>query len=191
MGGLINHEYSLPLDETAIDEAREQAKRCIENFILSDTFKDIKSVPVTDWFFCPPYNEYRVNDIKVWAMYDFAYIKDGILHILDFKTGKSRDSEKNIQSLGYVFYFVKEKGFDLNKVQFIFYHLYPDKTDLCDFSQQDIVKMEEKIQKDYVIMESLLKDPKNYIAEVENFPKTPDLQKCRYCQFRRYCDTQN
>lgn len=188
MGGLIQHEYSLPLEEEKIEEVRKQGKTCVENFMISDMLKEIKESDRSGWIFCKDFNSYELNGMKVWAVFDFAYIKDGNLHIIDFKSGKGRESEKNDQSLSYALYFLRNRGIELEKIKFIFHHLYSDKADPIKFSAEDIKHIEEKIAKDYDTMKSLLKDQANNVAEVSSFPKTENIQLCNFCKFRRYCN---
>jgi len=37
-------------------------------------------------------------------------------------------------------------------------------------------------------MKSLLTNKELNIAALDDFPKTKEINKCNYCQFRRYCE---
>lgn len=187
--GLDRHEYNINIPEEEIEAALKQGVECINNFLASDLLADIKSIPVKDWIFCPPYNFFMHNGMKIWAVFDFAYKIGRITKIIEFKTGKNRNVERTPQVDTYGFYFVKEKGVNPEDLKLLKYHLFSDKTDEYLFTEEAVSHANKKIAQDYTHMTTLLSDKANNVAEVNNFPKTSNPQTCRYCKFRRYCDT--
>ena len=80
------------LDEINIDDIFPKVKICLENFLESERFDWLTGVAINtsdDWVIEPPgYGESRLNDMKVYCKVDFLFPVDGVLHIIDWKTGK-------------------------------------------------------------------------------------------------------
>lgn len=178
-GGLMEHEYDIYVGE--LDDVYKKAEECIANFFNSDVFKFIKSKRIDDWIFLEDFLEFDFDGEKVYLKIDFA-VKDGDKVILfDWKTGKERDVEMDIQLVCYALYVMEKFGVDVSDIVVRKYNVALDKED------------------SFVVSSEMISNVKNYIScsikemklfeglDEEKFLRSENLRWCSYCNFRKVC----
>src|SRR5512141_455979 len=91
--GLVEHEYgdAVPAQEwkRIWDEVIEGSLR---GFYASDAFAQIQATPRDRWLSVDELDSWVFEGTKVWVAIDFAYRDaDGLVHVVDWKTGRERD----------------------------------------------------------------------------------------------------
>lgn len=186
--GLFEHEYDLLISKDEWDELFKLAEKCIINFYNSDTYRKIKSTPKENWVFLEDFLNFDFEGTKIYLSIDFA-IKEGNKIILyDWKTGRERDSEMDIQLASYAL-FVSQK-WDIQPENIItkIYNLAIDKEDGFLINSEVIEKIKDYMRKSIKEMQDLLKDKEKNVAEEENF-SMEEGPLCGWCNFKRICLT--
>ena len=187
--GLVEHEYNNSISPNEWEELYKKAEKCIMNFYNSDILNDIKNVDINNWIFLEDFLSFDFEGTKVYLCIDFAIKNDENKIILyDWKTGKERYVEMDIQLACYALY-VMEK-FNLKPEEIIVkkYNVSLDKEDQFNIDQKTIEEIKIYMRKSIDKMKNILVDKKNNIADEKNFPKTSNIRNCLGCNFKKVCE---
>ena len=134
-------------------------------------------------------DSWTFEGVKVWVAIDFAYRDpDGLIHVLDWKTGKHRE-EDHTQVAIYALYARRRWGVAEDAVRGGLVYLAggdggevevqadPDALEAC----------QEEMRGSIGAMRAALDDPARNVARIERFPQVEDREACRRCPFRRPC----
>lgn len=185
--GLFEHEYELEIDEKKFKELCEYAEKCLLNFYNSDTFKLIKNSNKSNWLPIEKLQNLNLSGTTIWLKIDFA-IKDGNkVTIFDWKTGKIRADENQIQ-LGCYSYYAKQK-WNLQPEGIITksFNLYLDKLDNFKVSNESMNQFEKYASSSIKEMKDFLIEESTNTAKEKDFPKEPQEGKCLWCNFKKIC----
>ena len=73
-------------------------------FYESETFEEIRRTPRDRWLGVDELDHWFFEGTKIWVAVDFAYrSSDGVVHLLDWKTGKERGVD-HMQVASYALY---------------------------------------------------------------------------------------
>ena len=181
----------VPKEET--DAIKERVLECVDNFANSAIVKTIKSVPFLNWKPIDTLDTFQIDDLKVWCAVDFAYTDpDGVLHIIDWKTGSEKKDALRFQLGCYALYALEKWFTPIEKIAPHGVFLY-DGARMSDFSVDAalLVSVKDQILTSAQAMKAKLKDVANNVAEEEDFPCNPNEYNCRNCNFREVCPAVN
>ncbi len=120
--------------------------------------------------------EYSSEDAMFRGSVDYLYIEDGIIHIVDYKTGKYREQrfQEYDQLMFYaLWFFIKYPEADKIRISYVY----------VEHGLENSLCMERKYLQNYKL--KLIKSIKQ-IEDEENFQKniTP---LCDWCDYQEYC----
>lgn len=177
----------LPRETT--DAIKERIMNCLEGFIYSPVLKEIMAVPTQNWQTIDELDTFQIEDIKIWCAVDFAY-KDanGVLHIIDWKTGSENKQTLRQQLACYAFYAIRKWNATLDKLA-LHGVLLRDGGRRSDYAvEQNLLDtVEQQIKASFNSMKSKLDDAEKNTATEDNFPFNPSEFNCNTCSFRRIC----
>lgn len=182
---------NLPREMT--DKIKERVLECIDNFAHSQILKEILATPFLNWKPIDKLSFFMINDLKVWCAIDFAYTdQNGILHIIDWKTGSERKETLRFQLACYAIYAMEKWHAKLESIE-------PHGVILNDgarvsnytLSPNLIISAKDQILTSAQAMKAKLKDQENNVAEEDDFPCNPDEFQCAYCNFKEICPALN
>lgn len=187
--GLVEHEYKYLISKDEWDELFKTAENCITHFYNSDTLKEIKKENIDKWLFLEDFLSFNFEGTKVFLSIDFA-IRNGDNQIVlyDWKTGKERDVEMDVQLACYALYVIQKWNLDPDKLIIKKYNVALDKDDEFKITAETIEDIKEYMRKSIEDMKNVLKDKENNVAEEEDFPKTTNIKNCLRCNFKKVCD---
>ncbi len=187
--GLVEHEYKMLISKDEWDELFKYAEKCIMNFYNSDTLKEIKKEEIDKWLFLEDFLSFYFEGTKIYLRIDFA-IKNGDNQVVlyDWKTGKERDVEMDIQLACYALYVLQKWNLSPDKIIIKKLNVALDKEDEFKVTTQIIEDIKNYMRKSIEAMKNILKDKENNAAEEDNFPKTTEVRNCLRCNFRKVCD---
>lgn len=189
--GLSEHEYEINLSDEQWRELIGGAEECIKCFMGCEELRTISNIQTSGWLPIEKFQSMRVDGIKVYLKIDFAYRCGNLIRIVDWKTGESKDVDSTVQMRCYCL-FAKGKWHQ----------------DDCYLESREVNirtgttkvnRIESKAELDWVrhyirnsanAMLDLLDDRDRNIARMERFDKTHDESKCRWCNFRRVCESE-
>ena len=188
--GLVEHEYKYLIAKEEWDELFKMAEKCIMNFFNSDILKEIKTQEISKWLFLEDFLSFDFEGTKVYLSIDFA-IKNGNNQIVlyDWKTGKERDVEMDIQLACYALYVTQKWNIsDPNMIIIKKYNVALDKEDEFTVTKNMIEDIKNYMRKSIAEMKNLLVDKDNNTAKEEDFSKTTNVKHCLRCNFKKVCD---
>ena len=181
------------LDEINIDDIFPKVKICLENFLESERFDWLTGVAINtsdDWVIEPPgYGESRLNDMKVYCKVDFLFPVDGVLHIIDWKTGKVVHEKHRKQLLGYATWAAYHFDVDPDLVRPTIAYLYPEYVEVDEsFSAEDLRNFAVQVEAETGEMYEYCRDVQgNVPLDKGEFPLVDHEKICVYCSFRGIC----
>ena len=186
---LFEHEYEIPIEQEDKRIAVNIVMRSLKNFFKSETLARALEVGRERWLALEDLVSFHVGDVEVFLRMDLAYRDhDGRVVIVDWKTGRSEGRFNEVQVAGYALY-ATEQGWVSEPAQIsteLSYLVIP-KTVRRSVNAKAIENARRFIQKSAGTMKSLLLDPVQNLARLEDFPMIDRPQVCRRCSFRRLC----
>ncbi len=173
-GGFFEHEYCLEFDK---EELFKYAEKCLINFFNSDAFKFIKESK--DWLFIEDLLTFDFEGEMVWLKIDFAVREGDKIILFDWKTGKERDVEMDVQLGCYALYVMQK--FKVSNVIFRKYNLNLDKEDVYNVDAELISRIKAYMRESIGSMKEMHECSEN------SFVRTEDLKKCGYCNYKKVC----
>jgi hypothetical protein len=101
-----------------------------------------------EWIIEPyGYGETRVGGLKVYCKVDFLFPVAGVLHIIDWKTGKERSEKHASQILGYVVWAAYHFDKPVNNIRPIVAYLMPEYKEIThELHQDEMLTFEQMIR---------------------------------------------
>jgi len=177
------------LPREATDRIKTRVYDCLEAFVNSGTLKAILTVPFVQWKPIDILDSFQVEEYKVWCAVDFAYTdSEGILHIVDWKTGGENPVTLRQQLACYALYAMDKWKCAVEQLALHGVFLndggrrsdYPVDAGL-------LISVKDQILLSIQAMRRKLQDPAQNLAEEEDFPLTENLSSCESCAFREAC----
>ena len=185
--GLFEHEYNIFISNDEWKEIFDRAQECVTNFFNSDLFRYIKSVDSDNWLPIERLQNFDFDGTPVWVKVDFA-LKDGDRIVLfDWKTGKVRDVEMDVQLACYGLYSQEKWDIAPQNITCKRYNLRIDKVDDYEINDEVIEKVKAHMRDSIDSMKELLYDKEDNIAREDDFEVTENDNKCRNCNFKKVC----
>jgi len=179
-------EYSIEISEEDKKELLKKAEFCLTNFYNSDTFIEIKNSLISDWIYLEDFLSFNFEGNKIFLSMDFAMKKDDKVLIYDWKTGKERSSEFDLQLTCYALYISEKLGISPEKINAKIFNLSINKEDTFEINGDKLIEMKNYIRENVDKMECLLENVEENIAKEENFPKEEGFY-CSRCNFKKIC----
>jgi hypothetical protein len=188
--GLVEHEYAEPIAneewKRIWDEVIEGSLRA---FYASATLGLIQDTPRENWLTVDELDSWLFEGTKTWVAVDFAFTDaDGVIHILDWKTGRERAVDHTQVGI-YALYAQQKWGATLQGVMGGLVYLSTPTGDRVSVSADPVAleACKDAMRGSISAMQERLFDASRNIARLEQFPQLPEREACRRCPFRRPC----
>jgi len=171
-----------------------RAKLCLANFRertlprIEDVGKEMElpvQVPGTggdaEHFFC--------QDVKVYAIPDYAYRKDGAIHIHDWKAGRRKPEHRDQVALYGLWADAKHRqaGEDI----YVYLEYFKEGAIVADaLENEDLERARSRIETSVAEMTEMLVDAdrkRNQPLPIEDWDLALDISSCRHCNFLELC----
>lgn len=184
--GFQEHYYEVedpePIESTFV-EIERQVRTLYENKI----FRRILQVPsriqqIEDL------NELPLHGVKVWVKLDVLMADDqGGLVIVDWKTGKSHDTESVKTQLGiYGLYAKQELG--VSKLKMVHVNLRDNEFTTTVIDEDQLQRSEAFVRDSSAAMLNMLDQPDENKGSEDDFERLPEgSPRCQWCRFRGDC----
>ena len=187
VNALFEHEYDVDLPDDEWFSNHHDVIVCLKNFYQSDICNELKSIGTNEIVTIDSITptEFDFNDEKIYVNLDLAYMMDGKLKIVDWKTGSAETNP--LQFVVYTFHSNEIFKIPLEDITVVEYNLLDDKKFIYNYTESDINNAKEYILESIKKMKSFLYDPLHNAAKIGDFPRTDDEWKCPNCNFKKIC----
>lgn len=185
---LFEHEYAIPLQDTAWERMRDRVAECLTHFFASRIYRVILDTPVENWLPIDNLDSFMFEGVKIYVAPDFAFRNDlGNALVLDWKTGRQSADEDRAQIVCYgLFAWEKWKMAPRRTIGELHY-LRTGEKDVVTLDETLLQAGRERIRRSIAAMRALLEDPAGNDAVEESFDRTENRDTCSLCNYRRMC----
>ena len=179
-------EYDIEISEDTKKELFDKGELCLTNFFNSDAFMEIRRSKIEDWITLEDFLSFDFEGVRIFLSIDFA-MRDGDKVILyDWKTGRERKSDYELQLSLYALYVSEKLGIPAEKIEARMFYLAIDKVDSFDVDVAKLREMKDYVRGSVLEMRKLLSDVTDNEAREEDFEKNEGYW-CARCNFRKVC----
>jgi len=132
---------------------------------------------------------FNLEEIKIYAIPDYAYLKDGKLHIHDWKSGGAKAAHKDQMAVYGLWAAVKHK-IAPEQVNIHLEYLASGVTDSQELAKESLVKAQELIRESVNEMAEYLVEgdiKRNEPLPKDDWEMCADMNICRKCNFYELC----
>lgn len=185
--GLVEHEFAEPIPREEWARGFDHVQASLAAFYKSDWLARARTLSRAQWLPIDEVDSAIIDGVKFYGAPDFAYrAGDRGCVIVDWKTGKARDGERE-QILGYALYAAHKWGVDADKVDGRLVYLATGEEVKVGVSAEALEGYRAYLRASVARMRDRLREVERNRAQVDDFPKTENLASCARCAFRRIC----
>lgn len=186
---LSEHYHNVGVPDKKIQDIKDKVARCLKNFYGCTVFQAIRKLNPEDILESEEFQSFKLKtEEEVAVKLDLAYRKDGLVYLVDWKTGRAEQSVID-QLVSYAMYAMK-MGWASRVEDIRIVPVYLDsKHDIVELTPtMDHVKRQASIiQREF----PLLIAAHNQSGDKSNFSVTDDPRACKWCNFRTICEGAN
>lgn len=177
--------YFKQLDTAAIQYYNTLLPRIIHHFMMSPTVKDC-AAQIVEVKQLEDFNYMMLQDIKVYVVLDFLYVKDHIWHITDWKTGKPSEDDRE-QLMLYAHYVHLHYGVPYDNIQLHIEYLAQGTTTSFHVDAYLLNNILYTFKQSSQHMKGYMADIiQNEPLDVIDFEQTKTTQ-CQHCNYYELC----
>jgi len=181
--------YNDKLSERKIAKIKYKKKQILNYLLNTELVANIKNSYFIKSFDTSTFENFDFNGTKVYAIPDLIHKKtnDSIPKIIDWKTGKIKNSNVDQLKL-YAYYYFNEYDYQ-GIIDTSFIYLYEQNREDYQFDEAIKDEVEAKMKSSIKKMQKYLKEAKwNMPKEKAVFEKRKYDKLCSFCKFRELCD---
>lgn len=186
--GFQEHYYPRSTTKETWLQSWQTAEQLLNRFIHSPLYLFLKQQLPETFINVETLQSFLVNDVKVWIQMDLARLDGSVVTIYDWKTGDFEETEARLQ-LGVYALFIRRawpEGAD-KTIRGLVYSLLSERSLELALDEASLSAALAYLEASSTEMRALLLDQEANLTNLEHFPMTADLARCRVCQFRALC----
>jgi hypothetical protein len=186
---LFEHEYETPVEAEDKKIVVGIVRRSLRNFFSSPTLADAFAAGRANWLSIEDLVSFKVGETEVFLRMDLAYRRrDGRVVIVDWKTGRGEGRFSEVQLAGYALYAARQGwAASPEEIETELAYLALPRYVRRTLDAQKLERARAFIERSASRMMTLLFDPFQNLARLEDFPMIDRPQLCRRCNFRKLC----
>lgn len=175
------------------EDLQPKVHACLENLLASDRFRwlvEEAALASGRWIIDPPgFGETRLGELKVYIKVDVLFPVGDLIHILDWKTGKTDPGKHRKQLVGYATWASTHFGVEPERVRPTLAYLYPTYEEVQQsFNDADLQAFAVQVRAETNEMYEYCRDiEQNIPLDKDAFPRIDDRRICSQCAFRGIC----
>ncbi len=184
--GLLEHELGESISDAEWKANWDNAERSLRNFYDSEWLRIARKLAPEQWLPIDQIDSFPLDGIKVFAGPDFAFREGEVTVLVDWKTGKPRDEDRE-QVRGYALFAAAKWKAAIDKVRARLVYLPSNQVIEVGVSPPELDEFRAHFRDSVAKMKALLVDPDRNVGIKDAFPLTEDLSQCRRCAFQKAC----
>ena len=184
---LFEHEYDLAVPETEWKSNADNVVECLKLFFDSEVYKDILKLTENQWLEMEQFSYFYFNDVKIYAVLDFAFRRNDKVIIYDWKSGKEDAERDRLQLACYGLFAIQKWDIKPENVILTDYFLSNVKQNEYNFKNFELDQIQDYIKNSIVEMKDKLDDPQENVTRENSFLFTENEQICKYCNYYKVC----
>lgn len=188
---LFEHEYKIQITKKEKEKLFQKAGKCLINFYNSEILKEIKEIKKEDWLLIEDFLTFKFEGETIFLSIDFAIKKEDKIILYDWKTGKERTKDFDLQMMLYSLYAKEKWGIENEKIVARTYNVSLDILSEFKVNNEKLEKAKQYMKKSIRKMKSKLLYPQYNKAREEDFKKihnnTENNYPCNRCNFKKIC----
>jgi len=184
---LFEHYYGVTVAAEETTRLREQALRCVRNFLEGDVYRAIVKAGPKSFRSIDTLEVAQLGGVACYVAPDFAYDADGITWLLDWKTGGGRDDHE-LQLLTYAEFARQKWALAPERMRAVDVMLDDGRSVDVPVDAARLANAVEQVRASAQAMRGVLTDAAKNVARLEDLKPTDDVNECRRCFFREICD---
>ena len=184
---LFEHEYRLEVTETEWKSNADNVVECLKLFFDSKVYKEILKLTENQWLEMEQFPYFYFNDVKIYAVLDFAFRRNDKIIIYDWKTGKEDAERDRFQLACYGLFAIQKWAIKQEKVKLVDFFLSNGDQYDYNFKNFELNQIKEYILNSIDEMRDKLDDQQENIARENSFPFTENEKICKYCNYYKVC----
>jgi len=184
---LFEHEYRLEVTETEWKSNADNVVECLKLFFDSKVYKEILKLTENQWLEMEQFPYFYFNDVKIYAVLDFAFRRNDKIIIYDWKTGKEDAERDRFQLACYGLFAIQKWAIKQEKVKLVDFFLSNGDQYDYNFKNFELNQIQEYILNSIDEMRDKLDDQQENIARENSFPFTENEKICKYCNYYKVC----
>lgn len=186
---LFEHEYGGDLPEERLAHARQHITRSLAGFYElamvkraqenSDDMPQVESIEQRERFTLAGVTVHLVMDLVVQE-------PDGGRVIWDWKSGGERAVDE-FQGAVYALYGQQAWDLPVDGLRMCIAYLQPQRVQEVILTSESLAQARAQIEDSISAMRARLREAKENLADIDDFPMTDDLVRCVGCAFKRLC----
>lgn len=185
---LFDHYYQREVSAEDRALLRDRVFSSLQGWFDLGLAEELAAVESKDFLTVEELKSFEVNGVKVWAVMDCAFRRDGRVMIYDWKTGKAgEETEASDQLICYALFAMHEWKTPLEAIEVALAYLPERQIQRHAIDASQLIEFRERLYQSVGEMTGCLADAKQNIARECDFDKTTDAFTCRECQFQEVC----
>ena len=184
---LFEHEYDLAVPETEWKSNADNVVECLKLFFDSKVYKEILKLTENQWLEMEQFPYFYFNDVKIYAVLDFAFRRNDKIIIYYWKTGKEDAERDRFQLACYGLFAIQKWDIKPENVILTDYFLSNGKQNEYNFKNFELDQIQDYIKNSIVEMKDKLDDPQENVTRENSFLFTENEQICKYCNYYKVC----
>ena len=184
---LFEHEYGLDVSDAEWKSNADKVVECLEQFFSSGIYQEILQLSEDQWLELEQFPYFYLNDVKIYAVLDFAFHRNNKIIIYDWKTGREDPEKDKFQLACYGLFAIHKWNIKADNVKLVDFYLSSANQNKFSLEDFEIDKIQNQIINSINEMIDMLDDPQENIATEDRFPFTENEQICKYCNYHKVC----
>ena len=172
----------------------DKARRTVQTCRQLPLYRQLKALDRSGFLWVDPaggaFNQrvvFEVGPYQAISIPDLVFREEGIVYLIDWKTGKRNDADR-IQMEAGAIWARFQPGMKERPVRALLVYLETGEVVDFEITEEDRQSASEKISQDMEAMLGLLEDPEaNLPLPMEAFPPRENRNYCRHCEFQELC----
>ncbi len=186
--GMVEHHYREAIADSEWRSFAEMAERSILGFCRGPFLAQALELKPADWLTLEELLTFQIDGAKVFVKMDLAHrTEEGGAVIKDWKTGRRRPKPEGLQLGCYALYATEAWDLEPEQIQVIEANINTGAVGSAQITAAHLETARDAISTGIAEMRARLTDAETNTADLNDFPASPTLQRCRRCAYREVC----